>query len=198
MTKNKKDKIQETVTFIKQWAKNPLRMGSLIPSSKFLADRMARCALEQLSDHEVVLELGAGTGRFTQALLEAGLSPSRLICMELDLTLMDFLKHRFPHLSIIQGNAVFLGELLPPDILGRVGVIVSGLPMLSLSKVVQEKILQACMKVLSPTGSLLQMTYGPFSSISAPRYGLNQSHMGCVWWNMPPANIWRYTRGDLP
>lgn len=196
MVKSKKDKISETMTFVKRWARNPFQMGSIIPSSKALAAMMARCTLAKLSPDDIVLELGSGTGRFTQALLDAGLPTSRLICMELDPTLIVFLKNRFPKLRIIQGNAVFLTSLLPPGTIGRVGVIVSGLPMLSLSNIVQEKIMQACLKVLSPKGSLLQMTYSPFSSISAERYGMDKAHMGRIWNNIPPANIWRYTRQE--
>ncbi|MBM3631664.1 MAG: methyltransferase domain-containing protein [Alphaproteobacteria bacterium] len=194
MTNTKKEIFRETVTFIKQWARNPFQMGSIIPSSRALANLISRCALDGLSDDCIVLELGSGTGRFTKSLLDAGLSPERLIVMEVDPTLISFLKHRFPNLTIIQGNAAFLTDLLPKESIGRVGVIVSGLPMLSLSSVVQEKVLQSCLDVLYPGGSLLQMTYSPFSSISAERYGMCKTYIGCAWSNIPPANLWRYTR----
>ncbi len=194
MTKTQKETFRETVTFIKQWARNPFQMGSIMPSSRALTNLISRCALDGLSDDCIVLELGSGTGRFTKGLLDAGLSPERLIAMELDPTLISFLKNRFPSLPIIQGNAAFLTDLLPKELIGRVGVIVSGLPMLSLSAVVQEKILQSCLEVLHPCGSLLQITYSPFSSISEERYGMGKTHMGRAWSNIPPANLWRYTR----
>jgi phosphatidylethanolamine/phosphatidyl-N-methylethanolamine N-methyltransferase len=194
MMTTRKETFRETVTFIKQWARNPFQMGSIIPSSRALANLISRCAMDGLSDDCMVLELGSGTGRFTQGLLDAGLSPERLIAMELDPTLISFLKNRFPSLQIIQGNAAFLTDFLPKEMIGRIGVIVSGLPMLSLSAIVQEKILESCLDVLHPCGSLLQITYSPFSSISAERYGMRKIHMGRSWSNIPPANLWRYTR----
>lgn len=196
MIKMQRENFQETMTFIKQWARNPFQMGSIIPSSKALASLIAETTLKHLSDDQVVLELGSGTGRFTKALLDSGLSSERLIPIELDPSLFVFLTNRFPKLNIIQGNACFLKELIPKDMVGRVGVIVSGLPMLSLSSVVQEKIIHSCLDVLHPNGSLLQMTYSPFSSIAEERYGLSKTHIGRVWGNIPPANLWCYTQRD--
>ncbi len=196
MLKNKKNDIYETLTFIKRWARNPFQMGSILPSSEALAAAMARCALDQLLPDDVVLELGPGTGRFTQALLNAGLDPRRLVCMELDPALVHFLKNRFPDLSVIQGNAIFLKDLLPEHAIGRIGVIVSGLPMLSIPRTVQDKIIHACLHVMRPFGSLLQFTYSPFASISKTRYGMIKKHMVRVWANFPPANIFRYTRQE--
>jgi phosphatidylethanolamine/phosphatidyl-N-methylethanolamine N-methyltransferase len=196
MMNTQKETFQETVTFIKQWARNPFQMGSIMPSSRALANLISRCALDGLSDECIVLELGSGTGRFTKGLLDAGLSPERLITMELDPTLVTFLKKRFPDVCIIQGNAVFLQDLLPKESIGRIGAIVSGIPMLSVPSVVREKILQSCLDVLKPQGSIFQITYSPFSSISAERYGMCKTHMGRAWSNIPPANLWRYTRQD--
>ena len=196
MSRIHKENFQETITFMKQWVRNPFQMGSIIPSSRALAALIARTTLKYLPDDQVVLELGSGTGRFTKALLDSGLSSDRLISVELDPSLFVFLRKRFPNLHVIQGSACFLKELLPKDRVGRVGVIVSGLPMLSLSAVVQEKILQSCLDVLHPNGSLLQMTYSPFSSISEERYCMSKTHIGRVWSNIPPANLWRYTRQD--
>jgi phosphatidylethanolamine/phosphatidyl-N-methylethanolamine N-methyltransferase len=190
----KKSPIRENLTFIKRWMRNPLQMGSILPSSAALSVLMARSALERLSDDDVVLEIGAGTGRFTRALLDAGLSSDRLISMELDKKLHGFLEHQFPRVNIIHGNAVFLTDLLPKSVIGRVGVIVSGIPMLSISSVVQDQIMRACLDVLGQTGCFLQMTYSPFSSIPLERYGIKKEHVGRAWSNFPPANVWCYTR----
>ncbi len=192
----KKSTIREHFTFIKSWVRNPFRMGSIIPSSAGLSALMARCALERLAHDGIVLEIGAGTGRFTRALLDAGLPADRLIAMELDVRLHSFLVQQFPEITVINGNAVFLKDLLPQSIIGRVGVIVSGIPMLSISSVVQDHIMRACVDVLCPKGSFLQMTYSPFSSIVPERYGMTKERMGCAWGNLPPANVWCYTRQD--
>jgi hypothetical protein len=56
--------------FFKRWLANPLQMGSIIPSSPSLCNRIA--SLVARAPDEVVLELGAGTGVISRALLAAG------------------------------------------------------------------------------------------------------------------------------
>ena len=186
--------LQETMTFMKRWCAHPFRLGSLVPSSKALARFIASEALKELEPEDQVLELGAGTGRFTRALLEAGLSGNRLICMELDRKLAHYLTQQFPQARIVQGNAAFLENLIPTIFHKKVGVVISGLPMLSLPDVVQEKILHSCLALLRDRGKILQFTYSPFSSINAQRFGMEKKRLRWVWGNLPPANVWCYTR----
>ena len=61
---------QSTVLFLRRWLANPLQMGSIIPSSPALGRQVAR--LIERHEDEVVLELGAGTGAITRALLAGG------------------------------------------------------------------------------------------------------------------------------
>src|SRR5690242_10460672 len=62
--------------FFRRWLANPLQMGSVIPSSSALCQRIV--AQSNWGADEAVLELGAGTGVVSRALLAAGLPPSRL------------------------------------------------------------------------------------------------------------------------
>ncbi len=68
--------------FLAAWVRAPLRMGAIIPSSKSLARAMAK----QVDPDQpgMVIELGAGTGAITQALLDSGLAPSRMLVIERD------------------------------------------------------------------------------------------------------------------
>ena len=56
--------------FLRRWAANPLQMGSVVPSSRALGRRIA--GLIERSGDEVVVELGAGTGAVSRALLDGG------------------------------------------------------------------------------------------------------------------------------
>src|SRR3712207_4025064 len=67
--------------FFKRWLANPLQMGSIIPSSPSLCNRIA--ALVSRGPEEVVLELGAGTGVVSRALLAAGVPAERLVVVEI-------------------------------------------------------------------------------------------------------------------
>jgi phosphatidylethanolamine/phosphatidyl-N-methylethanolamine N-methyltransferase len=170
----------------------PGQIGALAPSSMALARFMARQALSLCPKDAMILDLGAGTGRFSRALLEAGLAPSRLVLVELDPLLVAYLRQQFPQALVIQGNACFLDQILPSETLKTVGVVVSGLPMLNFPPVVQEKIIHACDKILRSDGAILQFTYGPCSSIPASSLSLSKKRLGCVWVNFPPAYVWMY------
>ncbi|ETZ07025.1 16S ribosomal RNA methyltransferase KsgA/Dim1 family protein [Holospora obtusa F1] len=172
---------------------NPKQLGALFPSSRALARAMAKCALEGLNSQEKILELGAGTGRFTQALIEAGIPEHRLICIEIDPNLGMYLKKKFPKAKIVLGNACALEEALKAEQLSmNIGVVVSGLPMLNFPDLVQKEILRGCFKVLKSKGQFLQFTYSPFTSIRSQCFPLEKTRKCWVFNNFPPATIWSY------
>ncbi len=167
-----------------------------MPSSAALAEFM--CSHIPITPSVRVVEIGAGTGRLTQALLKNGLSPQNLCIIELDPAMYNFLCQNFPHVTIIQGNACHLSQLLPESWFGAVDCIVSGIPMVNLSFENQSQIIQACLGTLSPQGKILQFTYGPLSPLPSRKLGLSQKRLGHVLMNFPPATVWQYTKAVSP
>jgi len=90
-------------TFLRQWVHHPGEMGAVIPSSSLLAEAMAK----QLGGlgNGTVIELGAGTGTVTQALLGAGVRQDRLLIVERNPPMAAFLRQRFPGVRVIEGDA---------------------------------------------------------------------------------------------
>ena len=66
--------------FLKRWLANPLQMGSIVPSSTALCSRVVRQT--RWAEDEYVLELGAGTGVISGALLAGGLPPEKLVVVD--------------------------------------------------------------------------------------------------------------------
>src|SRR3982074_2277560 len=102
-----------TALFLKRWLRRPLAMGAVMPSGRLLAAAMAKttqAVLEGRPGH--VVELGAGTGEVTKALLAAGIAPERLALIERDPELAIFLRRHFPGPRIIEGDAARLPRLL--------------------------------------------------------------------------------------
>jgi len=63
-----------TALFLKRWLRRPFAMGAVIPSGRLLAEAMARATVQALEGRPGhVVELGAGTGEVTKALLAAGI-----------------------------------------------------------------------------------------------------------------------------
>lgn len=194
--KQVKENLKEKTMFLKRWVTHPLRIGSVIPSSSALSRMMAQNAIRLWEKDTWVLEIGAGTGPVTQALLQQGLPPHRLISMDVDTTMTAYLAKRFPDIQVIEGSAAFLDQLIPDQAKGRISVVVSTVPLVSLSPVVRDHIIRSCLQVLTPHGSLLQLTYAPVSSVASDHYHVHAQHVGRVWCNFPPGNIWRYTKQD--
>jgi phosphatidylethanolamine/phosphatidyl-N-methylethanolamine N-methyltransferase len=183
---------EENLLFFKQLMKNPRSLGAVAPSSYKLADFI--CQHVPVDDNFIV-EVGAGTGRLTQALLKSGLDPSHLAIVELDKDMCAFLKKNFPQVKVIQGNACELDTLLPLSWQGRVGTIISGIPMRNVSLDHHKLMVTSFLKVLKESGNILQFSYGPLSPLSVKKLGLKKKRLGHILLNIPPATIWQYSKG---
>jgi len=183
-------------TFFRQWLKNPFAIAALSPSSR----RLAREMIAQLpASARRVIELGGGTGVFTQALLDHGIAPGDLLVLELNAELHEFLHQRFPGVHVVRGDARELAAIVAREDFASDGVdaILSGLGMLSMSRVTQRAILRAAFEVLGPEGRFIQFTYGPASPISrelVDELGLSVQRAGMAWRNVPPAAVYVFTR----
>jgi phosphatidylethanolamine/phosphatidyl-N-methylethanolamine N-methyltransferase len=123
----------EIAFFLRRWLADPLRVGAIMPSAPALTRRMAR-EVRLRDDDDVVVELGPGTGAVTRALIHAGVPEERLILVERDPKMCAFLRRRFPSAQLIQGDTGCLEEVLPARWHGRVGTVVSSLPLVSLPR----------------------------------------------------------------
>lgn len=172
-------------TFFKGFFLNPRTTGALFPSSKYLARHMANCIDKNKSGY--ILELGPGTGVITKAILESGISDDQLISVELASDFADKLKKEFPGVTVIEGNATRLSELIGDK--KPVHTIISSLPLRSLSKETRALIFAEIQKVLIPGGRFIQFTYSMKKAIDyyPSNFLLKKSFI--VWRNIPPARV---------
>jgi len=180
------------ILFLKRWLKDPLKIGAIAPSSRELAAAMAR--LVPANSQDLVIELGGGTGVITQALLEAGISPARLIVVERDEALHDLLVKRFPEVRILRGDAADLAGLLRPLGITRACAVVSGLPLLAMRDSVRDRIVEESFALLEAGAPFIQFTYGPYSPVGRERLGVSGKVATWVPANLPPASVWVYRR----
>jgi phosphatidylethanolamine/phosphatidyl-N-methylethanolamine N-methyltransferase len=189
--------VSDRAVFLRRWLRRPLGMGSVTPSSQALGRAMARAALEHLPPGHVVVELGAGTGSITRALLATGLPEALLVPVELDAELHVRLARAFPTLRMLNGDAAQLPALLARHDVKPVGAVVSSLPLLAMPAPVVEAIARAIVSVLPAGGRLVQFTYGPTSPLPPPlvqSLHLEASRGRRIWSNLPPAVVWRFVK----
>lgn len=183
----------DSFQFFRSWISDPLRVAAIAPSGESLARVMTRAIGP--SDGPI-LELGAGTGVFTRALLGRGVRESDLTLVEYGSDFMRMLQLRFPHARVLWMDASQLGQYQLFDG-APVGAVVSGLPLLSMSPRKVMAILSGAFKYLRAGGAFYQFTYGPRCPVPRPildRLGLKAVRVGGTVRNLPPASVYRITR----
>lgn len=181
------------IRFLRSWASDPLRVAAVAPSGDILSRLMTA---EIFPADGQVLELGAGTGVFTRALLARGIAERDLTLVEYGSDFAQVLQQRFPHARVLQMDAARLGsrDLFPS---AMVNAVVSGLPLLSMPPRKVMAILTGAFRYLRPGGGFYQFTYGPRCPVPRPildRLGLKARRIGGTFRNLPPAAAYRITR----
>ena len=85
--------LQQWGMFFRQFVRHPGMIGSIIPSSATLVDRM----LDQVDWHNTRLfvEYGPGVGTFTQAILDRLHPDATLLAIDLNLDFVAYLEAQF-------------------------------------------------------------------------------------------------------
>lgn len=175
--------------FFRRWLANPLQMGSVVPSSPSLCARIA--ALVERRPDEVVLELGAGTGVVSRALLAAGVPAETLVVVEIVPELAAHLREVLPGVNVICGDAFELARDLPGRLHGRVGTAICGIPLVLLP-LDQQRRFVAAVEAVAPGKGFLLYTYCVTSPLPHGKLGLHARREAWTARNVPPASVWRY------
>ncbi len=179
--------------FLRSLVSDPRSVGAVAPSSPSLGRLMARGCRAGTR----VVEVGAGTGALTQAILDAGVFERDLYLVESDERFVEILEERFPAAQTLHGDATWLGQHLE-ELTDSVDFVISGLPLLLFSDVRKRRLLTAAFRLLGEGGAFHQFTYGgvcPVGRRVLDGLGLRASCLGFAALNMPPAVVYRFERG---
>ncbi len=185
-------RIGDEVLFFRTWATNPLKLGAVSPTSRALAELMVKHAAPDPAGY--VLELGPGTGVVTQALIDAGIAPERIVGIEYDKGFHRRLRARFPRVNFIQGDAFDLEATLGEFRDLRFSAAISGLPLLNIPKAKRAPYLEAILDRLVPGGIVSQLSYSLTPPQEAIGGRLKVDKSKWVTRNLPPGRAWIYTR----
>jgi phosphatidylethanolamine/phosphatidyl-N-methylethanolamine N-methyltransferase len=175
--------------FFRRWLANPLQMGSIVPSSPALCERIVRHT--RRATDEFVLELGAGTGVISAALLAGGVPPERLCVVEIVPDMASHLRSALPGVTVIEGDARNLQRLMPDGWRGRIGTVVCGIPLVLLPRPMQAAFINA-IEAVAPGRGFLHYSYCATSPLPARAHRLSAKREAWTPLNFPPASVWRY------
>lgn len=178
--------VSERALFLRAFLAHPRRVGAVLPTSgRAVSDMLDMAPLAQA---DLVVELGAGTGSHTAAVL-ARLGPqARLVAFEIDPALAGALRAKLPdpRLQVVTGSAEAVEEVLAGR---RPDVVVSALPFTSLPAGTGRLILERSARVLAPEGVLLVLQYSPFIARELSRLFARLDRSVCLL-NVPPAFLY--------
>lgn len=187
-------KHSDLITFTRFWLRAPKSIGAAVPSGRGLAKLMSN-QVDPKGDG-LVVELGAGTGVITQALLAHGVAPSRLLVVEQNPELVALIGRKLPQVKLVCANARTLRQTLAEVAPHRpVDTIISSLPLLAMPNRLRWRILLECHYALNGQGNMVQFTYAPYSPLPdrvLSSLGWQAKRSGVVWGNVPPAVVWDY------
>ncbi len=178
--------------FLRGFFKNPVMVGSIIPSSRVLIEKM----LEPVdwASTRLFVEYGPGVGTFTRPVLDKLAPDAKLVTIDTNPDFTHYLKESIddPRLIAISGSAADVEKILADNKLGSADYVLSGLPFSTLPPGVGNAIAEATSNVIRPGGAFLVYQFSPkVRDFIRPHFA--PIKRGFEWINVPPATLfWAY------
>lgn len=174
--------------FLRGFIKHPVMVGSVIPSSKALIDKM----LEPVdwANCRLFVEYGPGVGTFTEQVLQRMAPDATLIAIDTNADFTSYLRRKFAdsRLFAVTGSAADVGPIMADCGFEQADYVLSGLPFSTLPPGVGTKIAEATAEALRPGGAFLVYQFSPkVRDFLTPHF--ERIDRGFEWINIPPAQL---------
>ncbi|MCY3986761.1 MAG: methyltransferase domain-containing protein [Candidatus Dadabacteria bacterium] len=182
--------------YIKQFLKNPKNTGSLTPSNEELSELVTDTA--ELGEMGTVVELGSGTGVFTEKILKKKNPEALFFAIEINPEFCEATRSRCPSATVYMDSAENMKKYLEQHGKNSCDCIISSLPWAVFDHRTQDKLLNTIWKVLRPGGRMITFSYSismmvpnarRFRSILRNRF-TSVVKSKTVWSNFPPAFVY--------
>lgn len=188
---------RHSLAFFRGFLRKPEVVGSVIPSSRFLEQRIVDTG--HVTSAKCVVELGPGTGGTTQALLRALPQDGRLLAIELETDFVEVLaRNPDPRLIARQGSAEAIGELLAESSLPAADLVVSGIPFSTIGNAAGRAVIDAVWESLAPGGRFVAYQFRDHvAEVARPRMG--EPVAARELRNIPPMHVfcWRKPEASM-
>jgi len=191
-------------TFLREFLRDPFTVAAVTPSGARLAD-LVTSPVPGRGD-PLVVELGPGTGAFTDAVQRRLAGRGHHLAVEINERFAVPLAARFPRVDVASADARRLPELLAERGHRPADVIVSGLPWAAFAQSRQDDLLAAVTDSLAPDGAFTTFGYTlarwapPARRLRASLHTrFDEVVIGrTVWANLPPAFVYFCRRPRVP
>jgi phospholipid N-methyltransferase len=179
--------------FLRGFLKHPVMVGSIIPSSRVLIEKMLRPV--DWENTKLFVEYGPGVGTFTRPILQHLGEDATLLTIDTNPDFTKYLRESIddPRLVAVTGSAADVEKILADRGFDKADYVLSGLPFSTLPPGVGDAIAQATGKVVRNGGAFLVYQFSPkVRDFIAPYF--ERIDRGFEWLNVPPATLfwaWR-------
>jgi phospholipid N-methyltransferase len=175
--------------FAKNFLQHPRMLGSVIPSSRFLIQRI----LDRIDwiNARVVVEYGPGVGNVSQQLLRRLRPDGRLIVIEMNEDFVALLRERIhdPRISVVHGSAANIRQILRDLHIDRADYIISGIPYSTIPVPLRRRILRESRAMTLEGGEVI--VYQFMRSIERHLHDcFDEVEPDFEALNLPPARVW--------
>lgn len=185
--------LRDDAAFLQGFLSHPDQVGSVIPSSGWLEQRLVRTA--GLAHAHVVVELGPGTGGTTRAFLRALPARSHLLAIELSPVFHARITRAIddPRFVAQLGSAEQIAEFLAARRLPAPDAVISGIPFSTMPAAVADRIAAAIATVLAPGGRFVAyQVRAHVASFAEPYLGIPRTEW--EWRNVPPVRVFTWQK----
>jgi phospholipid N-methyltransferase len=181
--------------FIKQFFKDKQMVGAVSPSTKFLGEKMLENV--DFDTATLIVELGPGTGVFTDLIIQRMRPDAKLLTFELNDNFYTNLDARIkdPRVKIIHDSAEFVEKYLNEIEDGlKSDVVISSLPLMVFPESLRLAVVDAAHNCLKKNGKYIQFQYSLQSKkLLESKY--NNVSVRFTIKNFPPAFVYTCNKG---
>ncbi|SDC91838.1 Phospholipid N-methyltransferase [Paenibacillus sp. UNCCL117] len=178
--------VQNKLLFLQKFIQSPKQIGSVIPSSKFLANRMIQLVDTRATTN--IAELGSGTGAITRYFPQITTRRSRVFLFEKDAELRNSLMKKYPHYHHCAEATEMVAAIRDKGV-EQLDCIISGLPYFNFSQSVRDKLLEQIVLSLKPNGQFIAFQYSLQMKEQLSQYfDIEAIHFELM--NVPPAFVY--------
>lgn len=174
--------------FFRGFLKHPVMVGSIIPSSRILIERMLKPV--DWKRTKLFVEYGPGVGTFTRPILEKLAPDATLIAIDTNPDFVRFLRKSIDdsRFVAVTGSAADVQEIVAEHGFESADYVLSGLPFSTLPPGVGDDIAIATSRVIRAGGAFLVYQFSPkVRDFIEPHF--DRIERGFEWINVPPATL---------
>jgi phospholipid N-methyltransferase len=178
--------VHERFLLLHKFLRSPGRIGSVTPSSKFLAKKM----IESVPWNEVesIAELGSGTGAITKYIQSASGANTKVLLFETDPYMQSKLAKQYPTF-VCYRDSCDLQYVMHKEQIEQLDCIISGLPFFNFPQATRDKLLEQIIASLKDKGLFIAFQYSQQMKMQLSEH-FDIEEIKFVPMNIPPAFVY--------